>query len=292
MKTTVIEESGANHISGACQKLNDFYSGSSSMQEERTRELLDSITYAKRLQEAMMPSKFEISNLIGNHFIINKPKDIVGGDFYFVERISSPNDMKRVAIAVADCTGHGVPGAFMSMSSYGILKNSLTEKKVNSPSEALDYLNFGISKVFRTDSKMEKIRDGMDISFCVLDTELRTLEFAGANNKGLIIKSNKAVIELKPERQPIGYDEANKPFTNQSVQLEKGDTLYLFSDGFKDQFGGPNGKKLGYKNLLKKLTEICNEECGKQKESLESFFNEWRGDLEQVDDVLLLGVKI
>lgn len=258
---------------------------------EKTRELLDSILYAKRLQEAMMPSPDEITNLIGRHFILNKPKDIVGGDFYFVEPIRC-DGRNLIAVAVADCTGHGIPGAFLSMSGYGILKNAMSEISVNSPSEALEYLNTGISKVFRTVSKLDKIRDGMDISFCALDLENRTLEYAGANNKALVIKKDKTIIELIPDRRPIGYCETNEPFSTKKMQLEKGDMLYLFSDGYKDQFGGPNGKKMGYQNLVKNLQSVSSEPVNKQKKMLETIFNEWKADIEQIDDVLIFGIRI
>jgi serine phosphatase RsbU (regulator of sigma subunit) len=263
-----------------------------SEQVEKNKELLESINYAKRLQEAIMPSATEISEMIGEHFILNRPKDIVGGDFYFVEPIRTHDGRNLTAIAVADCTGHGVPGALMTMSGYGILKNSVSDKNVNSPSEALDFLNSGISKIFRQDSKSEKIRDGMDISFCALDSKTRMLEFAGANNKGLVIKKDKTVVELVADKQPVGYNETAKPFNTTKIQLEEGDVIYLFSDGFKDQFGGQKGKKLGFKKLLKMLKNISHENCDQQKKLLELFFEAWKGELEQVDDVLIFGIKI
>ncbi len=274
------------------ESLNKNLSEALNSLEEKNKEILDSINYAKRLQLAVMPSPEEINLLVDDHFILNRPKDIVSGDFYFIEPIDARDGRKLTALAVADCTGHGVPGAFMSMLSYGILKNSLTEKSVNSSADVLNFLNTGISKIFRETSTQCKVRDGMDISFCVLDNETKMLYFSGANNPGVIIKKDRSIIELTPDKQPIGYFENSRPFKTYAVQLESGDKLYLFSDGYMDQFGGPLGKKLQYKNMIDKLREVSNKGMTEQKLLLDHFFEMWKGDLKQVDDVLVLGIKI
>jgi serine phosphatase RsbU (regulator of sigma subunit) len=260
--------------------------------EQQNKEILDSIAYAKRLQDALLPSSEEIHLLLKEYFIFYKPLNIVSGDFYFIEPIKTAGNKKLTAIAVADCTGHGVPGAFMSMLGYDILKNSLGEKSVNSAADALNYLNSKLSKILRASSTNQIVRDGMDIAFCVLDEETLELQYSGANRPCWIIKKDKKIITLNPDKQPIGYSEKSDRFNQRTIQLEKGDMLYLFTDGYIDQFGGPKGKKIKKRLFREKLLSIHNNKIKKQEEILETMFNHWRGDLEQVDDILVLGIRI
>jgi serine phosphatase RsbU (regulator of sigma subunit) len=260
--------------------------------EEKNKQILESIAYAKRLQQSILPSSETINDRFAEHFVINKPKDIVSGDFYFVEPIAASDGRDLTAFAVADCTGHGIPGAFMSMLSYGILKSSLNDRNINSAGDVLDYLNKCISQAFHNSESSDKVRDGMDISFCVLDNTSKMLQFSGANSKGIIIKKDRTFIELMPDRQAIGYDEQSSSFNTHYLQMEEGDTIYLFSDGFRDQFGGVNGKKLGYKNFVKKLTEVHTQPLHHQRSNIENYFETWKGSHQQLDDVLLLGIKI
>jgi len=260
--------------------------------KEKNKEILDSITYAKRLQEAVMPGMEEVEALLENQFILYKPKSIVSGDFYFVEPIRTNEARQLIGIAVADCTGHGVSGAFMSMLGYDILKNSLTEHYVNSPSEALDYLNARISKILRASISGEKVRDGMDIAFCVLDPNTNVLYYAGAHIPCWIVRKDGSLTILKPDKQPIGYFEQASLFTQKSVQLQKGDVIYLSTDGYFDQFGGALGKKLKRRKLKELILSVYQLPMARQKQILEQTFDEWKGNLEQVDDVLLMGVKI
>jgi len=259
--------------------------------EEKNREVMDSITYAKRLQVAVLPDDAAISELLENYFLLYKPRDIVSGDFYFIEPIRTNDGRHLVAIAVADCTGHGVPGAFMSMLGYDILKNSLNEKSVNTASEALNYLNSRLSKTLRSTSN-QQVRDGMDIAFCVLYNDIKKLYFSGANNPCWIIRKDKTFVELKADKQPIGFFENSKPFTLQSFDLQEGDMFYAFTDGYADQFGGPKGKKFKYRQLQELLMEIHELDMSQQKKKLEEAFNTWKGDLEQVDDVCIVGVRV
>ncbi|MGZ3883545.1 MAG: PP2C family protein-serine/threonine phosphatase, partial [Bacteroidia bacterium] len=197
-----------------------------------------------------------------------------------------------IAIAVADCTGHGVPGAFMSMLGYDILKNALHDQHVNSASEALDYLNNRLSKMLRSASGSSQVRDGMDIAFCVFDPASLKLYYAGANNPCWVIKKDKSVTELDPDKQPIGFFENGRPFTLKSVQLEQGDSFYLFTDGYADQFGGPKGKKFKYKQLRQTLTDLAGTDLRQQRAALKSTFETWKGHHEQIDDVTVIGVRV
>jgi serine phosphatase RsbU (regulator of sigma subunit) len=253
---------------------------------------MDSINYARRLQNAMMPTANDINSLVKEHFVLNMPKSIVGGDFYLVDPFLTNSNKKLTAIALADCTGHGVPGALLSSLSVGLLKNALADKSICLAGEVLDALREKISNVFRSEDPNEIIRDGMDMSLCILDPQTNILQFAGANQKGLVIKHDRTVIELLPDNQHIGYDETNATFSTNFIQLSEGDTIYLFSDGFRDQFGGENGKKLQYKNFVNKLLEINQHDLSQQRLLLQNFFNDWKKDLSQTDDVLVLGVKI
>jgi len=180
----------------------------------------------------------------------------------------------------------------ISALSNGILKNALADKKINEAGEVLDSMRDKISNVFGTDSSLGKIRDGMDISLCILDRESKLLQYAGANQKGIVVRKNKEIIELIPDKQHIGYNETSAQFKTTFIQLEEGDTIYLFSDGFKDQFGGESGKKLQYRKFVEKIIEISNMELSVQKTMLHDFFNTWKRSISQTDDVLVLGVRV
>jgi PAS domain S-box-containing protein len=258
--------------------------------EEKNREITDSIKYAKRIQQALLPDEEEIKKILPNHFIFYKPKDIVSGDFYFIEPIKTNDKVSLIGVAVADCTGHGVPGAFMSMLGQSILKQSLTEPAVNSPADALNYLNNKITSVLRYKEKNTNIRDGMDATFCVINLVNYQLQFSGANNPIYII-SNSELIELKGNKLSIGQSEDNL-FLSQCVQLKKNDSVYLFSDGFADQFGGPKGKKFKYAQLKNLLLSISSLSANEQLQKITEVFNSWKGDLEQVDDICVIGFRI
>jgi serine phosphatase RsbU (regulator of sigma subunit)/Tfp pilus assembly protein PilF len=271
-------------------KSNELLKQKNEIIESRNKDILDSITYAKRLQTAVLPTDDDILKLVNEYFLFFQPRDIVSGDFYFIEPINTNEKKRLLAFAVADCTGHGVPGAFMSMLGFDILKNSLTEKHVNSASEALDYLNGRLTRILRTTSGSQ-VRDGMDIAFCVLDPESLKLYFSGANNPCWIIKKDKTFAELKPDKQPIGFFEKSSPFTLQFAQLEHGDMFYLFTDGFADQFGGPKGKKFKYKQLKDLLSKISDLPMNEQREAVSKAFMNWKGNLAQTDDVCIIGIR-
>lgn len=253
--------------------------------EKKQKEILDSITYAKRIQEAILPSEVVVKQYLSESFILYKPKDIVAGDFYWVERMEEPNS---VIFAAADCTGHGVPGAMVSVICNNALNRVLKEFKLIEPNEILNKTRELVIEQFEKSS--DEVKDGMDISICVLNTYTNQLKWAGANNPLWIIRENK-LIETKPDKQPIGKYAERKPFTGHSIQLHKGDIIYIFTDGFADQFGGPKGKKFKIAAMRELLLRLHSKPMEEQKHEINAVFEEWKGDLDQVDDVCIIGVK-
>jgi serine phosphatase RsbU (regulator of sigma subunit) len=264
--------------------------------EEKTKEIVDSINYAKRIQLALITPEEVLKKTVPNAFVFFQPKDIVSGDFYWFAELSTTKEgtdnEQLVVFCVADCTGHGVPGAFMSLIGMKILNQSIKQKEVNSPAEALDFLNAQVYDTMNKHASKDSIvRDGMDAVLFAINFNKLTLSFAGANNSLYIVR-DKEIIELKPDKQPIGAYEAQQSFTNYAFQLQKGDTIYATTDGYIDQFGGDEGKKLKSKKFKEKLVECVDLPIEQQKEFLSTFFNNWKGSLEQLDDVCILGVKI
>lgn len=255
--------------------------------ETKNKEITDSINYAKRIQQAILPPDDIIYNSFNQSFVLYQPKDVVSGDFYgFFKK----DDF--ILIAVADCTGHGVPGAFMSMIGHEQLSKIILEKGISKPSDILNELHVGIRKALKQDATGES-RDGMDIALCKIYLTQKKLEYAGANRPLWIIRNNE-LIETKADKQPIGglETDSRKLFTNHIVNLEEKDCIYLFTDGYADQFGGDKGKKFMVKNFERNLVEIQNENMKQQKQQIHEKFNTWKGKNEQVDDVLVIGIKI
>lgn len=264
---------------------------------EKNKEVIDSINYANRLQQALIPPVKVFQSILPDSFILFQPKDILSGDFYWVTEVTTtrendPKNEKLAVFCVADCTGHGVPGAMMSVIGIKALNQSIKNKEVNTTSEAMDYLNNDLYETVNKHNEGEGIiRDGMDISICALNFKAKTLYYSGANNPIYIIK-NGALIELKPDKVPIGSSLNHDPFSMQSVQLAPGDLIYAFTDGYPDQFGGEKGKKLKYKRFKELLLENANQEMNVQKDRLLEEFNLWKGNLEQVDDVCIIGIRV
>lgn len=256
--------------------------------EEKNKHITDSIIYAKRIQQAILPPEEVFITHLKNSFVLYKPKDIVSGDFYWIERKGN-----KILFAVVDCTGHGVPGAFMSIIGYNGLNQIVNEYNISKPSEILNELNKIISHTLKQREDESKIRDGMDLSICCIDLENNTLEYAGANNPIFIVRNNK-VLEIKADKHPIGnfVGETEFKFANKELKLFNDDRIYLFSDGYADQFGGPRGKKLKYNQFRDLLLLHHSKPMKIQKEILDFMFEEWRGDLEQIDDVCVIGLKV
>jgi len=309
---------------------------------EKNKEITDSINYAKRIQEAILPSRYSLVEHLSNGFVFFKPKDVVSGDFYWLESLSAVDSRQSsvlsnqttnhkllktvpkafgdgiIFFAAADCTGHGVPGAMVSVVCSNALSKALLEEGETDPGKLLDRTRELV--IERFSKSEEDVKDGMDIALCSLRfdvkglklTEPQTsnlkpqtialLQYAGANNPLWIIRptsnnikpqtSNLELIEFKPNKQPIGKVENPLPFTTHTIELQKGDSIYIFTDGFADQFGGEKGKKFKYKSLKELLLSIQEQTIEEQKETLDTFFKKWKGDLEQVDDVCIIGVRV
>jgi two-component system, sensor histidine kinase LadS len=261
---------------------------------EKNKEITDSINYARRIQDGILPPEEEIQKGLRDYFILYKPKDIVAGDFYWFLKTKTSNTAKDLAvIAAVDCTGHGVPGAFMSLLGYTLLNQTAKNPDVNSPADVLNYLNRELPHTLKSHGQEANIRDGMDMALCAFDFNEMKMHFSGANNPVWIIRENE-LIELKPDKQAItaSDDMEKKSFTNHVFELQKGDRIYLFTDGFADQFGGPKGKKFKYKQLQEMLFAVKGWDMAEQKNILHKKFEDWKGELEQVDDVLLIGVRV
>ncbi len=226
-------------------------------------------------------------------FILYKPKDIVSGDFYFaLAHKTNEKENEKFYLCTADCTGHGVPGAFMSMLNISYLNESIIERKISKPNEILNHIREEIINSLNPEGSDEESKDGMDCSLCAYDFKKMEMEFSAANNPVWLVR-NKELTEYKADKMPVGkYHDATTPFTSQTIKLQKGDIIYTFTDGYADQFGGPKGKKFKYKQLEDILMSNHEKDLDEQKEILSRKFEEWRGNLEQVDDVLVIGMKI
>ncbi len=252
--------------------------------EEKNKDIVDSIKYAKRIQNTILPSKERMDEILKDYFVIYKPKDIVSGDFYWADLLDGKSYFSAI-----DCTGHGVPGAFVSIVGFNGLKRTVNEFKIREPGKILDKLTDIVVDTFTGNES--HLKDGMDLSLCSLDYNTLILEYAGANNSLIIIRDGE-IIEYKANKQPIGEFDNRQSFINHKIQLQEGDCIFLFSDGYADQFGGPKGKKFKLKTLKNLFVNIAHLPPIKQKEELEKAFNDWKGNIEQLDDVCLIGVKI
>lgn len=255
-----------------------------SLVDEKNRDITDSINYAKRLQQAILPSEKSVKENLNDSFIVYNAKDIVAGDFYWMEKKE-----ELVFFAAADCTGHGVPGAIVSVVCSNALNRTVKEFGLTVPSKILDKVRELVIETF--EKSESEVKDGMDISLCAINKRTNEITWAGANNP-LWYVSNDELKEIKPDKQPIGKHEAARPFTSHTLQLNKGDLIYLFTDGFADQFGGRKGKKFMTKNMKELFLSIAQKPLSEQKEILNTTFLEWKGNLEQVDDVCIVGVRI
>ncbi|NQY08296.1 MAG: SpoIIE family protein phosphatase [Flavobacteriales bacterium] len=272
--------------------------------EEKNRDMVDSIVYAKEIQEAILPSVYELHECFTDKFVLYMPKDIVSGDFYWMQKAGG-----KTLISVADCTGHGVPGAFVSLVSCNALNSSVKEHGLTQPAEILNKTNSIIRDQFDKNEEGAEMRDGMDLALCSIIKGATSIEYAGALNALWIISSKTPIdngvemevnisesgcnlFEVKADKQPIGRHIKQNPYTNHKLDLNKGDVIYMFSDGFADQFGGERGKKLKSKVFKKHLIKIWNKPLKKQGQILQDLINNWMGDNEQIDDICVIGIRI
>jgi sigma-B regulation protein RsbU (phosphoserine phosphatase) len=254
--------------------------------EEKQKEIVDSINYAKRIQYSLLAHKDFLEEELQEHFVFFHPKDIVSGDFYWAASTGSATN-RKFYIAACDSTGHGVPGAFMSLLNIGYLNEAIKEKGIEKPNEVL---NFVRQRLIDNISK-EGQKDGFDGILLCIDQQTKKLSYAAANNAPLIVRKD-GYEELEADRMPVGMGERKEDFKLHKINYEKGDVLYLYTDGYADQFGGPKGKKYKYRPLNEMLQKISPDKMEVQRLTLANEFENWRGELEQVDDVLIIGIRL
>jgi ligand-binding sensor domain-containing protein/serine phosphatase RsbU (regulator of sigma subunit) len=275
--------------------------------EEKNKDITDSIIYAKRIQEAILPANKTLSTHFSDSFILFKPRDIVSGDFYWFTE-----DSEKSIVVVSDCTGHGVPGAFMSMLGTSLLNQVIRDENISNPGKALDRMDEKLNMALHKTNNETKAQDGMDISVCTFLKDKEIIEYSGANNPLYIVRKNKDALiinntevpalfqdknyyfyEIKANKQPIGGFQHKKDFTTHKIKIQKSDCIYLFTDGYADQFGGPKGKKFMYVQFKKLLLSIQHLSMQEQKLELEKIIENWKGSSHnQVDDICIMGVKI
>ena len=254
--------------------------------EQRGQEILDSINYAKRIQTAILPPANLINQHLPDNFVLYVPKDIVAGDFYWMEVKN-----EKVYFSAADCTGHGVPGAMVSVMCSNALSQATIDLNIEKPARILDKTVELLEERFSKSE--EQMKDGMDLALCSWNSKTNILEYAGANNPLWIIRAGTDIIvEIKADKQPIGAYDKRTPYTNHEIQLYKNDIIYIFSDGYVDQFGGPRGKKFMFKNFRQILLDSKDKPMLEQKVALYDAFTSWRGDGEQIDDICMIGFKV
>jgi len=255
--------------------------------ERQQVSITDSILYAQRIQQAMLFNQEEIRNIVAfPFFILYLPRDIVSGDFYWVRKIEN-----KLIFTVADCTGHGIPGAFLSMLGISLLNEIVVNQKTTDAAEILNKLRNQIKNHLNQTDDRDSLDDGMDMALCVLNTETLELEFAGANNPAYIARGN-TILTLEPTLNPVGIYFRERPFEKQTFRLESDDTIYLFSDGYADQFGGKYGRRFMTNNFKNLLLKIQKHKLGQRRELLEQKLHAWRKHHRQIDDITVMGIKI
>lgn len=273
--------------------------------KHKEQEVTDSIRYALRIQLSIIPTHHKVKSLLPKSMVYYRPKDIVSGDFYWVDTVGD-----EVIYAAVDCTGHGVPGAMMSVIGLKLLDQATQDKRLSSPADILQYLDVGVTNTLRQSHDPNSVKDGMDLTVCNINYKTLTLQYAGAFNSMLLLRKNIAstynktndrevfygdhMLEIRSDKCPIGsnWDGVADEFVNHTIQLQKDDCIYVYTDGYADQFGGPKGKKFKYNQLKDLLVSSAHLPIDEHYHVLDKAFNEWRGQQEQVDDVLVIGVKI
>ena len=271
----------------ALEQMNSIISDKSKIVEAQHKDITDSIKYAERIQTAILPPDKLWKQILPNSFVYYRPKDILSGDFYWVEETKT-----HVYIAAADCTGHGVPGALVSIINYNLLNKAVLEKNLVDPAQILNQVNEWLTQALHQSYNAASMRDGMDVSICTINKKTKVMQFAGAFNSGYMVKDG-VIIEMPADKKPVGafIEDDITAFTSKEYQLTGNETIYLFSDGYADQFGGPKGKKFKYKNLQKLILDSQALTFDEQKEKAKETFLDWKGSYEQTDDVLLIGFK-
>ena len=260
--------------------------------EAQKREITDSIEYAKKIQSVLLPEESLINEILNDYFVLFRPRDIVSGDFYWVTAKAN-----KTIVVAADCTGHGVPGAFMSLLGITFLSSIVQNEENPHADLILNQMRETVIKSLKQTGKELENRDGMDMAISIIDWENERIEYAGANISLLLLRSTKEspheLIEIRADRMPIGFFSAElSPFKRHHITFLPGDSFYMFSDGYCDQFGGPDLKKFKKKNLTKLLSEVHSFSMTEQKKRITQALDDWKGDMPQVDDILMVGIKI
>ncbi|HEU4716899.1 MAG TPA: SpoIIE family protein phosphatase [Bacteroidia bacterium] len=252
------------------------------------KAITDSINYAKKIQDSILPPLHVVKEILPDSFILYEPKDVVSGDFFWVEK----RDGFAIFSAV-DCTGHGVPGALMSVVGFNLLTQAVNEIGLTKPADILGHLDYGVNKLLRQSEEENTVKDGMDLALCSYHAEKRLLQYAGVFNPAYVVSAGELIV-LKADKFPIGInvDGVTDTYTHHEMTLKPGDMIYVFSDGYADQFGGPLGKKFKYNQFRDLLLSIWQEPVDIQEKMLRDAFHRWRGNHEQVDDILVIGVRV
>jgi len=257
--------------------------------EQQNALITDSIDYAKNIQELILPDQNKIQHIFPDSFILYKPKSVVSGDFYWMNKVGD-----KLICAVTDCTGHGVPGAFMSLLGSNMLENVVNKRNVVQPSKILDALNKEVVSRMATQENIDDIKHGMDIAVISIDTTTNQLQYSGAHNPIYIVRGSE-LIEIKADKMTIGFDNKQNSivYTNQTAELKKGDMIYLFTDGFPDQIGGPKRKKFFYSPFRSLLSSVSALDPAAQLKKINDAHVEWLngGQFEQTDDILVMGIR-
>ncbi|HEY1037976.1 MAG TPA: SpoIIE family protein phosphatase, partial [Bacteroidia bacterium] len=255
---------------------------------QKNKDITDSINYAQRIQKALLASNDMLNTHFKEHFVFFQPKDIVSGDFYWADVLANG----QPALVTADSTGHGVPGAIMSMLNISCLNDAVEAQKLTEPGEILNYTRNKIIKHLANDGSAEGGKDGMDCSLVSFDFKNNKLTYAAANNPVWIVR-NGELLEFKPDKMPVGkHDKQSIAFTQHTIEFQKNDVIYTLTDGMPDQFGGPAGKKFMYKQLKELLVSVSDMSMPDQKEHLRKTLTTWQGNMEQIDDVCIIGIRL
>ncbi len=289
-KTRITDQEGNHYVLGMILDVTEI-KRQEKLIKKKNKEILDSFRYAKRIQDTILPSADLIKKYLSQSFVLYMPKDFIAGDFYWLDARED-----NVYFAAADCTGHGVPGAMISVICANAINKVFSESSVTEPAEILDKVRELIIQKFENSDF--NVTDGMDISFCKVNLKTKKLSFSGAYNHLYRVArdeegnlSHTKLLEYRGDKQPIGKFEKNKPFNQYDIQLDEGDVIYLSTDGYPDQFGGERGKKLKQRPFKQLLHSISNEKMSKQKEILTNYFDSWKQDFDQIDDVCVIGVR-
>ena len=274
------------------QRVNEKLTEQNTTIDDQRNKILGSINYAKRIQNSILIPEDDIKHIIPKSFVFYEPRDIVSGDLYWIKRLD-----QKIVVAAIDCTGHGVPGAFLTLIANMLLKRIVEERKVTNPSEILTALDEGMISTLKQDQGTTSTSDGMDISICVIDESSRTIEYAGAMNPVFVVQSHQ-LTALQPNIASIGGKamrpgtNENKTFKTHKISYTNDTSIYMLSDGYVDQFGGPKNSKFNTNRFKEMILNNYQKDMSEQKELVRKTLSDWQGDQRQIDDILVIGLRL